>query len=242
MLENKTIIRDINPEITIFSIPFNRFAPFGCCNFAAVGNRSTAIRLHNSLILLLNPVPLEPRIRTTLTALGSVHFIAADLGNHLSVKEYLHVWPNAKTIGVPGLEKKCKDVKWDCTCGDLRNGGPEDEFGFAEDIETVMFQGFITDCVAWYHKPSKTLIQADLLMNLPCTEQYSPPSSEQGLLSFEFAKRAHPYSVWFRRLIYYIANVDFTLIRRDAKCVAGWDKERIIPCHGDVIEQGCNEA
>lgn len=167
---NKTIIRDISPEITTFSVPFNRFAPFGYRNFVAVGNRSAAIRLHNNLVLLLNPVPLEPKIRTTLTALGGVHFIAADLGHHLSVKEYLDVWPDAKTIGVPGLENKRKDVKWNYICGDWRNGGPEDEFGFADDFETVMFEGFITNCVAWYHKPSKTMIQSDLLMNLPCTE------------------------------------------------------------------------
>lgn len=73
-------------------------------------------------------------------------------------------------------------------------------------------------------------------------KQYSPPSSEQGILSREFAKRAHPQSVWFRRLIYYVANVDYTLMRRDAKRVAEWDVERIIPCHGDVIEQKCDRA
>jgi hypothetical protein len=175
MPQNCTVIRDISPEITTFSVPFNRFAPFGFRNFVAVGNRSTAIRLHNNRILLLNPVPLEPKIQATLTALGGVDFIASDLGHHLSVKSYLDVWPDAKTIGVPGLEKKRKDVQWDFICGDWMKGGPEEVFGFSEDIETVFFEGFITYCVAWYHKPSKTLIQSDLMMNLPCTEVCSPP-------------------------------------------------------------------
>jgi len=31
-------------------------------------------------------------------------------------------------------------------------------------------------------------------------------------------------------------------MRRDAKRVAEWDIERIIPCHGDVIEEGGAEA
>jgi hypothetical protein len=170
MPENKTVIRDVTPEITTFSVPFNRFAPFGFRKFVAVGNRATAIRLHDGRILLLNPVPLEPTVQTTLTALGGVHFIASDLGHHLSVKEYLAVWPDAKTIGVPGLETKRKDVKWDFICGDWTRGGPEDTFGFTDDFETVMFEGFITHCVAWYHKPTRTLIQSDLMMNLPCTE------------------------------------------------------------------------
>jgi hypothetical protein len=170
MSQNKTVIRDVTPEITTFSVPFNRFAPFGFRNFVAVGNRATAIRLHDNRILLLNPVPLEPAIQATLTSLGGVHFIAADLGHHMSVKSYVNVWPNAKTIGVPGLMKKKRDVKWDFVCGEWRRGGPEDEFGFTQDFETVMFEGFITYCVAWYHKPTKTLIQSDLMMNLPCTE------------------------------------------------------------------------
>jgi len=36
--------------------------------------------------------------------------------------------------------------------------------------------------------------------------------------------------------------VDHSLIRRDAKRVAEWDIERIIPCHGDVLDGGGNEA
>lgn len=33
------------------------------------------------------------------------------------------------------------------------------------------FSGFVNKDVAFLHQPSKTLIEADLLMNLPCTEQ-----------------------------------------------------------------------
>jgi hypothetical protein len=170
MSQTETVIRDVSPEITTFSVLFNRFAPFGYREFVAVGNRATAVRLRDDRILLLNPVPLEPTVKATLTALGGVHFIASDLGHHLFVKSYLDVWPDAKTIGVPGLETKRKDVKWDFICGDWSMGGPEDEFDFSDDFETVFFEGFITYCVAWYHKPTKTLIQSDLMMNLPCTE------------------------------------------------------------------------
>jgi hypothetical protein len=42
--------------------------------------------------------------------------------------------------------------------------------------------------------------------------------------------------------MYYIASVDYSLVRRDAKRVAEWDIERIIPCHGDVLEEGGEEA
>jgi hypothetical protein len=60
-------------------------------------------------------------------------------------------------------------VNWNYICKDWRTS-PEDQFDFAQDFETVLFEGFITYCVAWYHKPTKTLIQSDLVMNLPFTE------------------------------------------------------------------------
>jgi len=234
-------IRDITPTITTFSTPFNRFAPFGYRNFVAVGNRATAIRLHDGRILLLNPIQLEQAVHDKLNQLGGVHLIASDLGHHMYVKDYVEVWPDAKTIGVPGLDRKRKDVRWDYIYEDWRTS-PEDQFDFAQDFETVLFEGFITYCVAWYHKPTNTLIQSDLMMNLPCTEQYIPSSSYQRPLSREFAKRAHPRSIWAKRLVYHIATVDYSLMRRDAKKVAEWEIERIIPCHGDVIESGGNEA
>lgn len=85
------------------------------------------------------------------------------------IHEYLKVWPSAQFIGVPGLEGKRKDVRWDWIYKDSMTK-PEKEFGFADELETVLFEGFITYCVAWHHKPTKTLIESDLMMNLPCTE------------------------------------------------------------------------
>ena len=169
MPPTQTVIRDVTPDITTFSTPFYRFAPFGYRKFVAVGNRGTAIRLHDGRILLLNPIQMEPAVKNKLNELGGVHFIAADLGHHMYIQDYLNTWPMAKTIGVPGLNSKRKDIKWDYIYEDWRTS-PEDQYEFAQDIETVLFEGFITYCVAWYHKPSKTLIQSDLMMNLPCTE------------------------------------------------------------------------
>ena len=88
---------------------------------------------------------------------------------HCHVKDYLSIWPSAKTIGVTGLDGKRKDMEWSIIYTD-RQRKPEDVFEFVDDVETVMFKGFITYAVAWYHKPAKTLIQSDLMMNLPCTE------------------------------------------------------------------------
>jgi hypothetical protein len=236
------VVQNIDEHITTFTTQFNRFAPFGCRNFVAVGNRATAIRLHDGKVLLLNPIQLEPSIRAKLAHLGGVHYIACDLGHHMYVADYIKTWPGAKTIGVTGLPQKRKDVRWAFVYAS-QSTTPETHFSFGEDIETVLFEGFITYAVAWYHRPSKTLIVSDLLMNLPAKEQYGPgTSADQGLFSREFAKRAHPRAIFFRRLLYYVACIEFSLMRRDTKRVAEWDIERIIPCHGEVIESEADEA
>lgn len=82
----------------------------------------------------------------------------------------------------------------------------------------------------------------DRVRTLTECQQYHPSSSDQGPFSREFAKRAHSRSIWAKRLVYHIATVDYTLMRRDAKKVAEWQMDRVIPCHGDVLESGGNEA
>lgn len=53
---------------------------------------------------------------------------------------------------------------------------------------------------------------------------------------------AQPHSPFLRGLFFYMATTDYVLMRRDAKKVAEWDVERIVPCHGDVIDEGAGEA
>jgi len=240
MMSTNPTIRTTDSNVTTFSTQFYRFAPFGFRKFAAVGLRATALRLRNDRILLLNPIELDHSVRLKLDELGGVHFIAADLGHHLFIKDYLKVWPDAKVIGVKGLDQKRKDVKWDFIYQSPHQK-PEDVFDLP-GMETVLFEGFITYAVAWYHRPSGTLIESDLLMNLPCTEQYNPPSDQTGALSKYFAMGANPWSIWHKRLIWYLAVTDYALIRRDAKRVSEWEIQRIVPCHGDVLVGRANEA
>ncbi|RXW22217.1 hypothetical protein EST38_g3630 [Candolleomyces aberdarensis] len=105
-------------------------------------------------------------------------------------------------------------------------------------IEHCYFSGFQNKDVAFYHKDSKSLIQADLLMNLPPTEQYSKAQSTpilSALSRFNPKSWAHPHMVW-------ALGVDKDAMRRDARRVSDWDFKRIIPCHGDVIENDAKTA
>ncbi|KAJ7698667.1 hypothetical protein B0H17DRAFT_1196766 [Mycena rosella] len=107
-------------------------------------------------------------------------------------------------------------------------------------IHACYFSGFGNKDVAWFHKASKTLIVADLLsmFNLPGTEQYSKSNSSSRVPIFGTLDpwgSVHKHFVWGQ-------GTDKAAMTRDAKTVLGWAPERIIMCHGDVIEKDTTKA
>ena len=93
------------------------------------------------------------------------------------------------------------------------------------------------------HKPFKTLIEADLMFNLPATEQHSKSehNASSGLLTklFIAMNGTHGDATWQRRFVWYaISAGDKQGFAQSVSRIAKWDFDRIIPCHGDVIESG----
>jgi len=103
------------------------------------------------------------------------------------------------------------------------------------------FSGFKNKDVAFFHSASKTLIATDLIFNLPATEQYSKSWIGSGVPLFSRFARLNPYTAIHRKLAK-VLGTDVTAMNRDVKTVASWDFQRIIPCHGDVIEVDGNNA
>ena len=93
------------------------------------------------------------------------------------------------------------------------------------------------------HKPNRTLIQADLMFNLPAFEQFSKTKEdpESGFWTKLFVgfQNTRGAATWQKRFLWYVASSqnrpDFN---KSATKIAAWDFDRIIPCHGDVIETG----
>ncbi|KAJ3904010.1 hypothetical protein F5879DRAFT_957281 [Lentinula edodes] len=106
------------------------------------------------------------------------------------------------------------------------------------DSRTSFFSGFANKDIAFLHVATKTLIVADLLFNLPGTEQYSKSKISPKV---PIIGKLNPTSTILKRLLWTIGK-DKNAMRRDAKIVREWDFERIIMCHGDVIETGGKRA
>lgn len=172
------------------------------------------------------------------------YLVAPDYEHHISMTPWHKEYPEAKVIGVEGLDEKKKkeDIKFDViyTKENRHTLKVDEEWDKEFDVEYVPGHGN-KELVVNY-KREKTLIEADMLFNLPAIEQYSKSaeSPHQGFLTnmFNGAGSAMGDATWHRRLFWYGIAIDRKSFNESVSKIDKWDFDRIIPCHGDVIETG----
>lgn len=177
------------------------------------------------------------------------YIVALDFEHHIFISEWAKQYPNAKIIGPEGLpEKRAKQTN-DPKINDdkfaviFKKEGKRDvkiseEFDADFDYEYV--DGHANKEIVFNYKPDKVLIEADLMFNLPATEQYSKvPESQRpgGLLDklFQGAQSTYGEAKWAKRFNWYLAK-DRASMNDSLKVIDKWDFTTLIPCHGDVLE------
>ncbi|KAF8886143.1 hypothetical protein BD779DRAFT_1531145 [Infundibulicybe gibba] len=227
------VIREVAKDVWTFSRPFARFGWF------PIGGRSTAVKLRDGGVWVLASTPLNDETKKTLDRMGPVKYIiGADAEHTMFLGEFKKAYPNAKLIAPQAAIDLVKDTSFSFD-GAWGKDPASTRYGFEDDIKAIFFSGFKNKDVAFLHSTSKTLIQADLLFNLPATEQYSKSTTKP--THIPFVGGLSPTS-WLHPRILWNLGIDKDAMRRDAKAVADWDFKRIIPCHGDVIEKDAHAA
>ncbi len=75
--------------------------------------------------------------------------------------DWSNIFPEAQVFASPGLMNKRPELSFDGELGDVP------ETGWAEEIDQLIFAGSrVMDEVVFFHKPSQTLILADLIAKL----------------------------------------------------------------------------
>ena len=132
-------------------------------------------------IAAFSPVSLTPEVHDTIKALGGkIRYIAAlDLEHHLHLTSWKEAFPDAEIIAPEGLWEKRqsnpahKDTKFEHVFTKNQKGKQGVSEEFDSEFETEYVHGHASRELVFLHKPSRTLIEADLLFNLPAREQYS---------------------------------------------------------------------
>lgn len=246
--ETKTIIKEVTPTLHTFSRPFKRFGVF------KIGARMTALVLSDGSLALTSPISISSReeeeegpgsgatqgevegavayVKTRLG--GRVRLIIApDLAHYLSVSAWSRAFPEAKCIGVEGHAAKCPDVKWDLLFSASTDAAAvARRYGVEGQLAFRYFHGFKGRDLVTFHAASRSIVEADLVFNLPAREQYGgvAPTGLGGWMNV-----LRKDSVWSRRILWALGKGDRGDMARGAADVLKWGFENIVPCHGDLV-------
>lgn len=217
------VLRQVDAELWVAEQPL-RYAGF------EMGRRMAVVRLPGNRLLLHSPVELSGQVRRELDELGEVSFVvpASILHGHLHMAQYREVYPRARLFGVPGLERKRPDLRFD---GEL---GPSPDPAWSGELDQKRFEGHrvagrVLNEIEFFHRATRTLIAGDLCFNIG-----SDWPLRIRLLAWgpRMRRRLGP-TVAFR-----LGIRDRQAARRSVGSILEWDFDRILPGHGEIVESG----
>lgn len=246
------VIRQVTSNISTLSVPFARFGRI------QIGGRATIVRLPSSALAVFSPVALTEEVRAHISALGAGpvrYLVAPDMEHHIFLSAWSAAFPDAKLIGPSGLPEKRarqanKPAEFDVVYpDDLAQPKPSVDAEFDAEFDVEYIPSHPNKELVFLHRRDRTLLEADMLFNLPATEQYSRvPESHRGNIwstLFGAAQTTDPKlgATWQKRFIWYgFSARDRPAFNASVARIAAWDFDRIIPCHGDVIEKDGKEV
>jgi hypothetical protein len=196
-------------------------------------SRMTVVKLSDARLMIHSPCEIDAVTKDQIESLGEVAFIIAPGTYHyFYVSSAQRAFPKAQTYICPGIEQKRPDIEFDWILGDRPDPRWEDDF------EQALVRGarYIWE-VAFYHKPSKTLILVDLIENFTdATLNVSFTLKLWWKLVFRMWNNPKPAPE------YQLGWKDKKAARKSLLRILEWDFDRIIMAHGDVVEQNAKQT
>ena len=170
--------------------------------------------------------------------------------HHIFLSSWSAAFPSAKIIAPEGLaEKRAKLSASDKSVTNVPistifTKANKDTIKVSEEFDADFEYEFVDTHpnkeLVFFHKPSKTLIEADFLFNLPATEQYSKSGIDAttgwATRLFGGIQNTRGSAIWQKRMLWYaFSSSDREGFNKSAKKIGSWGFENVVPCHGDVI-------
>ena len=196
--------------------------------------RTTIIKLDNGDLIIHDPCKIDDVIKNEIDSLGVVKFIIAPgTYHHLFVTDFQKKYPNAETFLCPGLEKKRPDIKFDW----ILESKPDPRWEGVLEQSLIQGTKYIRE-VAFFHKPSKTLILVDLLENIGDNYKHKAGLLLQFWWKVVFRMWNNPKAA----PEYQMGWGDKDIVKIGLNKILSWDAERVILAHGENIENNVNSV
>lgn len=236
------------------------FKRFGRISFGA---RMALFHVKDSIVVW-SAIPFSDDVNKALelltgkkTGFNVTHLIVPDLEHTMAAASFKKEFPQMKIIAMEGVQlgehtsadyvitSKHANEKIDAST--LKEIGIV-ESEILENFEFVYLPSHGNKELVTYHKPSKTVFEADLVFNLRTDEpmeQFSPATG--------FASDYFPFSGWsfLARYLNPDSAIGRFIFRQlvKPKAAAGglraihaWDFDSLVMCHGNVFEEGGKAA
>jgi hypothetical protein len=181
----------------------------------------TVIRKHDGGLIVHSPAKIDGATRDALKSLGSVSTILWPSWWHdLYLRAWADAYPDARLFVAPDLRSKVKGMSNARMLSESSDVDSDVDI-IAVDGLNVWFDEFVV-----MHRPSRTLVVADLVVNVGPDLAF-PTSAFFALMG----ARSGPFIPWFYRLVAH----DKQRLRSQLDRISGLGFERLIVGHGDAI-------
>jgi hypothetical protein len=189
----------------------------------------TVLRLLDGTLLLHSPVAMTAERRAAVDALGTVaHLYAPNTFHDTWIGEWAAAYPAARLRAPAALAKKRPDLRIDAT----HDAAPE--AAFAEAVDEVRVEGFRLFESVLVHRPSGTLVVADLVHNIG--------RPEHGWTAFYTRTMGFYDRIALSRMIRWMGFHDRAAARRVVDDLLARPFDRLVVGHGAPITDGARGA
>jgi hypothetical protein len=197
--------------------------------------RMTVIRLSNGDLWLHSPTRYDDSLRAELERNGRIrHLVAPDIAHWTFMQDWQQRCPDAVTWAAPGLRDRAQvkksGVRFD------RDLGPAPPPEWADDMEQAVVPGMGFAEVAFFHKPSRTLILTDLVQNLEPEKLPMLMRQVARLTGILAPDGGTP--IYLRMILRAKRRAAATAVTR----MLAWNPERVVFSHGRWFDQGAAAA
>jgi hypothetical protein len=198
-----------------------------------VGARVTAtmavVELPGRKLLLFSPLEMSLERRAAVDALGTVaHLYAPNMFHHLWIGDWATAYPGAVVHAPHALRAKRPELRID------RDHDRNSAGDLSAAFDEVHIEGFMMEETVLVHRPSGTLLVADLVHNV---------GRPTGLWTRTYARAMGFYDqVALSRAIRWVAFTDRVAARRSIDRLAERDFDRLLVGHGAPISTGARAA
>jgi hypothetical protein len=193
-----------------------------------IGCRMTVIRLSNGSLWLHSPVALDAATRSAVDALGPVRWIVGPSRvHHFYLGDWAQAYPDAVLCGAPGLPAKRRDLRFGFELD------PDSQPPWGADVAMRLLGGAPSMSeLTFFHPASRTLVLTDLVFNVP----------KHGGRARLFHRLVGATGRFGPHRIIRLAIRDDRAAGASLQAIRGWDFDRVVMSHGDVLERGGKAA